>query len=85
MLSSEELKTLIPTLVCKRKKKPVWFNFAINDWIVQVIINDAWTSVYHSKPPIGTPNFIASTVDEAANIALNRAYEKFLKDQEQIV
>lgn len=78
----ETLEAYVATLK-NEKGKSVDYRMSTNSWIVQVILNNEWTTVYHSNPPNGVPEYIAPNLFMAKIEALQLAIKKFenLKSQ----
>ena len=76
MSELEKLEAYVATLK-NEKGKPVDYRMSFNKWIVQVILDNEWTTVYHAVPPQGTPEYIAPNLFVAKLEALQKAVEKF--------
>ncbi len=74
---SEEITLEQLRLLKNAKGKLVSVRVSVNDWLVQVIVDDQWTTVYHQKPPTGLPETIADSVESARQLAITRAYRRF--------
>ena len=79
MKTTDELNKIFENLIHPEKNKKVRVEKYMNDWLVQVIIdNDVYVNVYYANPPKGIPEFVADTIDIAWNIAMNEAYTTFM-------
>lgn len=78
----DSLLEQINGLVCIKKKKAPHYRIAVNDWIVQAILDDQWGTAYHQTPPQGTPPKLYS-VHDATVAALQQALERWQAEQER--
>lgn len=69
--------------VCVKKKKAPHYRIAVNDWIVQTIIEDQWGTGYHTKPPQGTPDVLHTSVYAATLASIQQAFERWEVEQER--
>lgn len=52
----------------------VKFQLTANKWLVQVILNEEFTTVYHANPPVGIPDYKASSLSAAMSEAVAKAF-----------
>lgn len=73
---SENYEQLLRELKHPKTGKPLHIRLAFNEWICQIVVeNKRWSTVYHSKPPVGMPTFIAASKEIAELLTWQDAYE----------
>jgi len=82
-LTIDDLLNKVDGFICVKKKKAPSYRIAVNDWIVQTIIDDQWGTAYHSKPPQGTPDVLHTSVHAATLASIQQAIERWEVEQER--
>lgn len=82
-LTIDSLLGKINGLVCVKKKKRPPYRIAVNEWLVQTIIDDQWGSAYFVNPPQGTPDVLHSSIHAATLASIQQAIERWEVEQER--
>ena len=62
-----------------KTNKHLHVRYAVNAWICQVVVeNKVWSTVYHSNPIVGVPDFVAETLEQAREMVFEKAYHSAL-------